>query len=175
MKAPAAQTKLPCTLHDLHCAVLSRAPGSNANGLALAPKQTWSGGLSARHPMGPGTLRGGLRFYGIGDRPATDDGELTAPGFTQVDLHLGYRHRRFDLSFDIENLLDGAFRCAQFATTSRLPDEPQPRAAIPAGFDCGAHGRLARGDEPGFAGCEDVAYTPAYPLTLHVMASVFLD
>ncbi|HVZ32483.1 MAG TPA: TonB family protein, partial [Polyangiaceae bacterium] len=42
----------------------------NGNGLALAPKKTWSGGLSARHDLGPGVARGGLRFYGIGDRPA---------------------------------------------------------------------------------------------------------
>ena len=26
----------------------------NGGGLALAPKQTWSGGLSARHALGPG-------------------------------------------------------------------------------------------------------------------------
>ncbi|MGH7327829.1 MAG: TonB-dependent receptor, partial [Polyangiaceae bacterium] len=36
----------------------------NGGGLALAPKQTWSGGLSARHELGPGAIRGGLRFYG---------------------------------------------------------------------------------------------------------------
>ena len=77
----------------------------NGGGLALAPKQTWAGGLSARHALGPGTARAGLRFYGIGDRPASDDGVIVAPGFTQVDLHLGYRHRRFDVAFDIENLL----------------------------------------------------------------------
>jgi len=68
--------------------------------------------------------RAGLRFFGIGDRPATDDGALIAPGFTEVDLHLGYRHRWFDVAFDVENLLDQAFRSAQFATTSRLPSEP---------------------------------------------------
>jgi outer membrane receptor protein involved in Fe transport len=78
----------------------------NGNGLALAPKQTWSGGVSARHELGPGTARAGLRFYGIGDRPASDDGVLVAPGFTQFDLHVGYRHRWFDVSLDIKNLLD---------------------------------------------------------------------
>jgi len=39
----------------------------------------------------PGVARAGLRFYGIGDRPASDDGVLVAPGFTQFDAHLGYR------------------------------------------------------------------------------------
>jgi outer membrane receptor protein involved in Fe transport len=148
----------------------------NGGGLALAPKTTWAGGLSARHALGPGVARAGLRFFGIGDRPATDDGALTAPGFTEVDLHLGYRHRWFDIAFDVENLLDQAFRSAQFATTSRLPNEPAVGTPIPAGFSCGRSGRLAPGAASGiFYGCQDVDYTPAYPLTLRLFATLFLD
>jgi TonB family protein len=147
----------------------------SGNGLALAPKQTWAGGVSMRHDLGPGVIRSGLRFYGIGDRPASDDGFLVARGFNQFDLHLGYRHRRFDVALDVENLLNGTFRSAQFATTSRLRGEPAIGAPVPAGFSCG-RGRLAAGPAPGvFAGCEDVAYTPAYPLTARVMVTVFLD
>ena len=152
----------------------------NGGGLALAPKQTWAGGLSARHPLGPGIGRAGLRFYGIGDRPATDDGALVAPGFTQVDLHLGYRHRRFDLSLDVENLLNGTYRSAQFSTVSRLTTEPAIGAPVPAGFSCGRNARLATAPGGGpaggsFFGCEDIDYTPAYPLTLRVMATLYLD
>jgi TonB family protein len=152
----------------------------NGGGLALAPKRTWAGGLSGRHALGPGVVRAGLRFYGIGDRPATDDGALTAPGFTQVDLHLGYRHRWFDLALDVENLLDGQFRSAQFATVSRLRDEPAVGAAVPAGFSCGSNARLATapdGSAAGgkFYGCEDINYTPAYPLTVRLLATLYLD
>jgi outer membrane receptor protein involved in Fe transport len=148
----------------------------NGGGLALAPKTTWAGGLSARHALGPGVARAGLRFFGIGDRPATDDGALVAPGFTEVDLHLGYRHRWFDVAFDVENLLDQAFRSAQFATTSRLPNEPAVGTPIPAGFSCGRSGRLAPGAASGvFYGCQDVDYTPAYPLTLRLFVTLFLD
>jgi TonB family protein len=147
----------------------------NGGGLALAPKQTWAGGLSARHALGPGLARAGLRFYGIGDRPATDDGALVAPGFTQIDLHLGYRHRWFDLALDIENLLNGQFRSAQFATTSRLPSEPSIGSQVPAGFSCGKSGRVVSASGGGFGGCEDVDYTPAYPLTVRLMATLFLD
>lgn len=152
----------------------------NGNGLALAPKQTWSGGLSARHELGPGVARAGLRFYGIGDRPASDDGALIAPGFTQFDAHLGYRHRNFDLAFDVENLLNGAFRSAQFDTVSRLRGEPAVGSSVPAGFTCGSKGRLAVNPTTGasdgrFWGCEDVDYTPAYPITLRVMATLYLD
>lgn len=154
--------------------------GANGGGLALAPKQTWAGGLSGRHALGPGLARGGLRFFGIGDRPATDDGALVAPGFTEVDLHVGYRARQFDIAVDVENLLNGAFRSAQFATVSRQQGEPALGAAVPAGFSCGSNARLASppGGGPAagaFYGCEGINYTPAYPLTLRVMATLFLD
>jgi hypothetical protein len=152
----------------------------NGGGLALAPKQTWSGGLSTRHELGPGTARAGIRFYGIGDRPASDDGVIVAPGFTEVDLHVGYRHRRFDVAFDVANLLDGTFRSAQFDTTSRLASEPAIGSLVPAGFSCGANARLAAASNGApaagrFYGCEGVDYTPAYPLTARVMATLFLD
>jgi TonB family protein len=157
-----------------------RENAGNGNGLALAPKQTWAGGVSARHELGPGVARGGLRFYGVGDRPATDDGAIVAPGFTQFDLHLGYRHRRFDLAFDVENLFNGQFRSAQFATTGRLRTEPAVGSAVPTGFTCGKNARFATAPDGGpangrFYGCEDIHYTPAYPLTARVMATVFLD
>jgi outer membrane receptor protein involved in Fe transport len=157
-----------------------RENAGNGNGLALAPKQTWSGGVSARRELGPGTARAGLRVYGIGDRPASDDGALVAPGFTQVDLHLGYRHRWWDLAFDVENLFNGAFRAAQFDTVSRLPSEPAVGGPVPIGFSCGKNGRLASAPSGApangrFFGCEDVNYTPAYPLTARVMATIFLD
>jgi outer membrane receptor protein involved in Fe transport len=152
----------------------------NGGGLALAPKQTWSGGVAGRHELGPGSARAGVRFYGIGDRPASDDGVLVAPGFTQFDAHVGYRARWFDVAFDAENLLNGAFRSAQFATVSRLRGEPEVGTPVPANFGCGSKGRRAPNPTTGsadgaFWGCEDVAFTPAYPLTLRVMVSLFLD
>ena len=152
----------------------------NGGGLALAPRRTWAGGLSGRHALGPGVARAGLRFYGIGDRPATDDGVLVAPGFTQFDLHLGYRHRWFDVSLDIENLLDGNFRSAQFSTVSRLRTEPAIGAPVPGGFACGSDARLAKAPDGSaangrFFGCEDINYTPAYPLTMRLLATLFFD
>ncbi|HXN32169.1 MAG TPA: TonB-dependent receptor, partial [Polyangiaceae bacterium] len=147
----------------------------NGGGLALAPKQTWSGGLSARHDLGPGTGRAGLRFYGIGDRPASDDGVIVAPGFTQVDLHVGYRMRRWDVALDIENLLNGDYRSAQFDTVSRLRTDPAlGTKGLPSNF-CGSNGRLVLDAAGGFAGCEGVSFTPAYPFTARLMATLFLD
>lgn len=156
------------------------ADGANGGGLALAPKQTWSGGISGRHALGPGVARVGLRFYGIGDRPASDDGVLIAPGFTQFDLHLGYRQRWFDVAFDLENLFNQVYRSAQFATVSRLRDEPAIGQPAPSGFTCAGKARSAPNPSSGasdgrFWGCEDVAFTPAYPLTARLMATVYLD
>lgn len=152
-------------------------PG-NGNGLALAPKQTWSGGLSARHPLGPGVARAGLRFYGIGDRPASNDGVIVAPGFTQFDLHAGYRMRRWDVALDIENLFDADFRSAQFDTTTRLRSDPAigtSLRAVPPNL-CGSNGRVAVDPATGgFGGCEGVSFTPAYPFTARVMATLYLD
>jgi TonB family protein len=158
-----------------------RANAGNGGGLALAPKQTWSGGLSGRHALGPGIVRAGLRFYGVGDRPASDDGALVAPGFTLVDVHAGYRVRRFDVALDVENLFDASARAAQFATTGRLRTEPGVGQPIPASFaGCGSGGRLASAPDGGpaggrFYGCEDVHFTPQYPLTLRLMATLYLD
>ena len=103
-----------------------------------------------------------------------------APGFTQVDLLLGYRRRRFDIAFNVENLLNGRFRGAQFATVSRLAGEPAVGAAVPAGFGCGNNARLASAPDGSpsngaFYGCQDVNFTSAYPLTLRVMATLYLD
>ncbi len=154
------------------------ADRENGGGLALAPKQTWSGGLSARHALGPGVARAGLRFYGIGDRPASDDGVIVAPGFTQVDLHVGYRMRRWDLALDIENLLNSDYRSAQFDTVSRLRTEPAvgtPLSRLPPNL-CGTNGRLATDPATGgFGGCEGVNFTPAYPFTARLMATFFID
>jgi outer membrane receptor protein involved in Fe transport len=156
------------------------ADRENGGGLALAPKQTWSGGVSGRHDLGPGVARAGLRFYGIGDRTASDDGIIIAPGFTQLDLHLGYRHRWFDVAIDVENLLNGVFRSAQFDTVSRLRSEPGRGQPVPPGFACGSSARLAPNPSTGtndgrFWGCEDVDFTPAYPISARVMATFFLD
>jgi outer membrane receptor protein involved in Fe transport len=154
------------------------ADAENGGGLALAPKQTWSGGLAVRRELGPGLAGAGLRFYGIGDRPASADGVIVASGFTQVDLHLGYRMHRWDLTVDIENLLNESYRAAQFDTVSRLRTEPAvgtPLNQVPSGL-CGNNGRLVVDAATGrFGGCEGIDFTPAYPLTARATATLFLD
>lgn len=142
----------------------------NGDAIALAPRYTWAGGLSARHPTG---WRAGLRFYGVGDRPATEDELLTVDGFTLVDFHAGYGTRRWDGGLDVENLFDARYRSAQFATTSRLRNEPALGAPPPAGT-CSNGSRTVL-DGNNFAGCEDVNFTPGLPLTMRLMTTLYLD
>ncbi len=149
--------------------------GNATGALALAPKETWSGGLSARHKLGPGVIRGGFRFYGIGDRPASDDGAITVPGWTQFDLHVGYKHKRFDVALDIENLFDGHYYSAAFDTVSRLRTDPAIGAPIPAGFSCGGNARATATASGGFGGCEGLDFTPAYPFTARLTGTFYLD
>lgn len=143
----------------------------NGDAIALAPRTTWAGGLSARHPSG---LRGGARFYGIGNRAATEDSFIVAEGFTVFDLHLGYRTRRFDVALDIENMFDTKYKSAQFAATSRMKYEPTTNQPPPAGT-CGNGSRVVRSENGNFAGCEDNHFTPGYPLTLRLMTTYYLD
>lgn len=142
----------------------------NGDAIALAPRYTWAGGLSARHPTG---WRAGFRFYGVGNRPATEDEALTAEGFTIADFHAGYGTRRWDVGLDVENVFNARYRSAQFATTSRLRNEPALGAPPPPGT-CSNGSRTVL-DGNNFAGCEDVNFTPGLPLTMRVMTTLYLD
>jgi TonB family protein len=153
---------------------LTQNAGNGAS-VALAPIRTWAGGLSARHPSG---IRGGMRFYGVSDRPATQDypapGSLVADGFTVFDLHAGYKHKRFDVSLDVENLFGAAYKSAQFATTSRLRTEPSTNAPAPPGT-CSNGSRTVTSATGNFGGCEDINFTPGYPFTLRLMTTLYLN
>ncbi len=134
----------------------------NGNAVALAPTLILSGGVSARHPGG---VYGRLGVLHLGDRPATEDGFLTAEGFTRVDATLGYRGSFYELNVGVQNLLNSPWREAQFANVSRLPFETGPES-------CPAGTRPA-GEADAFAGCEDLHFTPGAPLNAQASVSVF--
>jgi len=134
----------------------------NGSAVALAPTWIVSAGVSARHPIG---IYGRLGTFFIANRPATEDGFLTAKGFDRVDLTLGYRHRRFEVSATLQNLLNMDWREAQFANVSRLPGETSP-ASCPPGTRPVSTGGV-------FKGCEDVHFTPGAPINLQVAGTVY--
>lgn len=95
----------------------------DTNHIPLAPRVTSTGGLTVQHPSG---LEGTLRYVHIGDRPANEDGSVTAAGYTIVNLLASYRFRAVKVTLSAENLLDVAWNEAQFDTESRLWGEVEP-------------------------------------------------
>ena len=93
------------------------------NLIPLAPTLTSTGGLtwSARQD-----LRAGTRYRHIGGRAANEDGSIRALGSTVVEVFASWRLGGAELLLAVDNLFDVDWNEAQFATTSRLRDEPAP-------------------------------------------------
>ncbi len=118
-------------------------------------------GVSMLHPEG---LHGRVGAVYLGDRAAIEDASLTAAGFLRLDASLGFKNEIFAVDVDVQNLLNTEWREAQFANVSRLPNETKPA-------DCGAGSRAVVDD--GFAGCEDLHFTPGAPLNGRVTFTMF--
>lgn len=146
---------------------LSRATytsnAGNGDAVALAPTVIVSGGVSARHPWG---IYGRASVLYIASRPATEDAFITAAGFARVDASLGYKHQRFEVTVTLQNALNTAWREAQFANVSRLPNEQ-------SSANCPASSRASVGESGAFQGCEDLHFTPGAPINVQASVSLF--
>ena len=123
-----------------------------ANGqslVSLAPVRTFSAGVGVREPVGPVTIIAGATVRSMSDRSATNDGTLTATGFTVFNAEAGIRYRFVEVSADLLNIANTAYREGQFAVSSRLPGEG-PSPGVPS----------ATGSPQG------VSFTPGVPRTL---------
>ena len=100
---------------------------SSANQIPLAPRLTSTGGLTATHPSG---IKGSIRYRHVGDRPANEDGSVTAEGYTIINLGLSYVFNPFTYFISVENLFDVDWNEAQFDTESRLANELEPVSEI---------------------------------------------
>lgn len=90
------------------------------NFIPLAPDLTAMGGLALQHPSG---LSGGIRYRYLKNRPANEDGSITAEGYFLTDVNLNYAFKKVTLGLVVENLFNTEWNEAQFATESRLRDE----------------------------------------------------
>lgn len=95
---------------------------SDANFLPLAPRFTTVGGLSLSRIKG---FSGSLRYRYMADRPANEDNSIVAEGYFVPDLQLNYRFKSWELGFNVQNLLNTQWKETQFATLSRLQNEPE--------------------------------------------------
>ncbi len=146
-----------------------RENAGNGNAIALAPRLTMSGGISALHRSG---VRGALRGLYIAERPATEDNFLRAEAITLIDAFAAYRWRAFEVSLTIENVINRRYKAAQFATVTRLPGEPSTEAPPPAGA-CPGGSRSATNEAGNFQGCEDVSFSPGNPFGARLMAAYY--
>ena len=129
--------------------------------IPLAPRLLMRAGIEVEHAASGLWAR--LGVVHVGDRPATEDEFLTAEGFTRTDLGLGWDQEHFGLALRVQNLLDAAYRQAQFATVSRLPGEG------PGGCTSETRAVMAAGS---FLGCEDVNFTPGPPIDLQLVGTL---
>lgn len=93
----------------------------------LAPTMTSIGGLQLRLPSG---ISGSLRYRYLADRPANEDGSLTAEGFFLLDATVSWSSRVLEVGLIGQNLLDAVWKEAQFETESRLQGEAVPVSEI---------------------------------------------
>ncbi len=146
-----------------------RENAGNGNAVALAPRLTASGGVSAFHSSG---LRASLRGLYIASRPATEDGFLRAEATSVADLFVAYRWQAFELALNVENVLDRRIKSAQFATTTRLAGEA-PRNAPPPPNACPPGTRATPDDKGNFQGCQDISFSPGNPFNLRLTGTCY--
>jgi outer membrane receptor protein involved in Fe transport len=88
--------------------------------IPLAPIWTARADITVRLPWG---LSSSFEMRYLGDRPADEERQFTARGYTLFNWTGRYRYRNLEAFLSIENLTNVQWREAQFAFTSRLPGE----------------------------------------------------
>jgi hypothetical protein len=96
---------------------------SGQNLIPLAPIFTTVGGLSVTGFKG---FSGSLRYRYLADRAANEDNSLVAKGYFVPDLQVNYTRKKWELGLNVQNLINTRWKETQFATESRLQNEPEP-------------------------------------------------
>lgn len=89
--------------------------------IPLSPDFTTSGGLSFQKWNG---FSGGLRYRYLKNRPANEDNSIIAKGYFISDANINYDYKSVTFGLSIENLFNTEWNETQFATESRLKNEP---------------------------------------------------
>ena len=89
--------------------------------IPLAPTATSTGGLFYKATKG---FNGSITYRYIKSRPANEDNSIVAKGYCLLDASVNYTQSKYEIGIAIENLLNINWNEAQFATTSRLKNEP---------------------------------------------------
>ncbi|QIH37464.1 TonB-dependent receptor [Flavobacterium sp. Sr18] len=90
--------------------------------IPLAPDFTTTGGLSFQKFNG---FSGGIRYRYLKNRPANEDNSIVAKGYFISDLNVNYQYKNINFGIAVENIFDTEWNETQFATESRLQNEPE--------------------------------------------------
>ncbi len=90
--------------------------------IPLAPDFTTTGGLSFQKLNG---FSGGIRYRYLKNRPANEDNSIVAKGYFISDLNVNYQYKNINFGIAVENIFDAEWNETQFATESRLQNEPE--------------------------------------------------
>lgn len=90
--------------------------------IPLAPKLTFTGGISVKNASG---FSGSIKSRYMADRPANEDNSLIAKGYFVTDMNTNYTYKHFTFGLIAENIFNVAWKETQFATETRLQNEPQ--------------------------------------------------
>jgi outer membrane cobalamin receptor len=91
------------------------------NYIPLAPAATSTGGFFYKNKEG---FSGGLSYRFIKNRPANEDNTIEAKGYFLADASVNYTKKKYEIGLSAENLFNVKWNEAQFATESRLKNEP---------------------------------------------------
>ena len=90
--------------------------------IPLAPDLTTTGGLSFQKLNG---FSGGIRYRYLKNRPANEDNSIVAKGYFISDINVNYQYKNINFGIAVENIFDTEWNETQFATESRLQNEPE--------------------------------------------------
>jgi outer membrane cobalamin receptor len=99
----------------------ARDEAKGADYIPLAPTATSTGGLFYKKQTG---FNGGIKYRYIKNRPANEDNSIVAKGYFLLDASLNYSQPKYEIGISVENMLNVKWNEAQFATESRLQNEP---------------------------------------------------
>jgi outer membrane receptor protein involved in Fe transport len=67
-----------------------------------------------------------LSYRYISDRPANEDNSIVAKGYFLLNASVKYTKPKYEIGLAVENMVNIKWNEAQFATESRLQNEPNP-------------------------------------------------
>ncbi len=92
-----------------------------ADYIPLAPTVTSIAGIFYKAQTG---LNGGINYRYIKNRPANEDNSIVAKGNFLLDATINYTKKSYEIGVAVENVFNVKWNEAQFATESRLQNEP---------------------------------------------------